>query len=362
MTRTTRTRSAAAALVMLAMLGLLPGCDRTPQLVPPDADSTTVGTDSFSVAVEEVRARWDSDGGADGSAAERTAELLVADLERRPGAEPADRVRALLDSLHLGAEVAGAGDVALVNLFALADPTATSWPRLVWRDRGAVRSQAVEGSGMRLAGLALGPPGRAAGDSSRQAAGLFMRIAGSGSQPLVFVWRRAPRETVWRLHQTLGPDSLGGTGSAEFVTPGRDSVALRSRTWSRTPGFDECPTCPHIHRNRTFRWGAEGFSTLSLATEDSPYATFVRFVQALSIPDLELAREQVAAPALVDSALARGFGVRRAPWRISPGAAADRGDELVFLRGPAEAWTVRFSRFGGSARISSIEPAQRAVE
>ena len=47
---------------------------------------------------------------------------------------------------------------------------------------------------------------------------------------------------------------------------------------------------------------------------------------------------------------------------LSGGAAADRGDELVFFRGPTEAWTVRFSRFWGPARISSIAPAGRAVE
>jgi hypothetical protein len=362
MSRAKRTRSAARALVLIVALGALPGCDRVPRLVPAEADSTAASTDSFSIAVDAVRERWDSDGGADGSAVERTAALLVADLERRPGVAPGERVRALLDSLHLGAEVAGEGDVALVNLFALSDATARSWPLLVWRDRAAVRSQAVEGSGMRLTDLALGPPGRAAADSSVQAAGLFARTAGSGTQPLVFVWRRAPRESVWRLHQTLGPDSLGGTGAAEFVTPGRDSVALRSRTWSRAPGFDECPTCPHLYRNHTFHWGAEGFSTADLATEDSPYATFVRFVQALTIPDLELAREQVTDDGLVDLAVERGFGERRAPWRIAPGSSAGRGDEIVFFRGPSEAWTIRFERSYAGARIAAIEPAQRSVE
>lgn len=363
MSRAARTRGAAATSWLLALaLGALAGCDRTPQLVPADADSTAAPADSFAVAVESVRERWDSDGGANGSAAEATAALLVADLERRPGADVATRARALLDSLHLGAEVAGDGDVALVNLFALADPTATSWPRLVWRDGEQVRSQAVEGSGMRLADLAMGPPGRAPGDSSAQAAALFARTAGSGAQPLVFVWRRAPRERSWRLHQTLGPDSLGGTGTAEFVAPGRDRVALRTRTWSRTPGFEECPTCPHLWRNRTFQWGPEGFSTLSLETEDSPYATFVRFVQALTIPDHELAREQVTVAALADSALAHGFGARRAPWRITPGADAERNDDLTFLRGPSEAWTVRFERAWGAWRIAGIVPAQRSVE
>lgn len=362
MRRATPVGSLLAALALTAALGALMGCDREPRLVPADADSVAAPSDSFALAADAARERWESDGGADGSAAEQTAALIVQDLERRPAASLAARTRSLLDSLHLGAEVAGEGEVALVNLFSLSDPTASSWPRLVWRDGAAVRSQAVEGSGMRLATLALGPPGRARGDSAQQVAGLFTRTAGSGTQPLVFVWRRAPGETVWRLHQTLGPDSLGGTGTAEFVTPGPDSVALRARTWSRTPGFDECPTCPHLFRRRTFRWGAEGFSTLDVVPEPSPYATFVRFVQALAIPDLELAREQVTDGQLVGFAREHGFGERRAPWRLAPGAAGERGDEMVFFRGPAEAWKVRFDRAQGEARIAAIEATQRSVE
>jgi hypothetical protein len=353
---------ATGVLAAMLALGSLPGCDREPRLVPPGADSTSATVDSFAIAVQAVRDRWDTEGGADGSAAERTSALLVADLQARPGARPAERARVLLDSLHLGAEVAGRGDVALVNLFALSDPTATSWPRLVWRDGDAVRSQAVEGSGMRLAALELGPPGRAPRDSAAQAAALFTRTSGSGSQPLVFVWRRAPRESVWRLHQTLGPDSLGGTGAAEFLAPGRDSVSLRSRTWSRTPGFEECPTCPHLYRTRTFRWGSEGFSTRDYSSEASPYATFVRFVQALSIPDLELAYEQVADPRLVEFARVNAFGERRAPWRIAPGTTDERSDVLTFLRGPTEAWTIRFERRSGTPRIVAIEAARQAVE
>jgi len=140
------------------------------------------------------------------------------------------------------------------------------------------------------------------------------------------------------------------------------SSATCSRTWSRTPGFEECPTCPHIYRNRTFRWGAEGFSTLGVVGEDAPYATFVRFVQALGIPDDELASEQVLDPGLVAFARQSGFGERRAPWRLAPGTVEDRGDQLVFFRGPSEAWTIRFQRYGGVARIAAIEPAQRSVE
>ena len=64
----------------------------------------------------------------------------------------------------------------------------------------------------------------------------------------------------------------------------------------------------------------------------------------------------------MDSALAMGFGARRAPWRIAPGTSADRSNDLTFYRGPTEAWTVRFERNWGAWRIAWIERAPRPVE
>ncbi|NOT34942.1 MAG: hypothetical protein HOP12_12330 [Candidatus Eisenbacteria bacterium] len=355
----------ACVLAIAVLCGSLAlGCDNRPRFVPPGGDSLGgAPVDSFSRTARAARERWEADGGADGAAARLTAALLAYDLELKPEFALAPRIRQLLDSLGFGVEVVEDDAVALVNMFPRSDPTATSWPRLVWRDSLRVRTQAVEGGGMRLSDLSLGPPSRPQSDTSAvQAAGLFLRSGPAGPQPIVFVWRRAPRAGVWRLYQTLGPDSLGGTGTASFVPSDGESPALASRTWSRTPGFEECASCAHLFRKYEFHWGIEGFSRASEATEPSPYATFVRLVQALSIPDDELAREQLGDPSLIDVARGLELGARRANWRMAPGAEGAPGDELVFYRGPNEAYRIRFMRSFGVYRVTSIDTTRRAIE
>ena len=75
--------------------------------------------------------------------------------------------------------------------------------------------------------------------------------------------------------QTLGPDSLGGVGTAEFVGQSDGGTGLEARTYRVTAGFDECPTCPHIYRTLRYEWGSEGFRKSSDETVNSPYYTFV---------------------------------------------------------------------------------------
>ena len=350
-------RAALAALVLLALV-LVAGCDRKPRLVPASADSTrATRRDTLAATVERVRNAWEQ-GAVDGSVANSTANLVLADLRLHPLLPLGVRARSFLDSLSLGAEVNGGDDLIVVNFFSLSDPSGGSWPHLFWRDTVTVRTQPVEGSGMRLGGVATRADTTGGG---MQAAGLFTRNATAGPQPLVFVWRRAPKARQWTLAQTLGPDSLGGIGTAHFVpTPG-DSGALVTRTWQRTPGFEECPSCPHVYVTRRFRWGREGFSTLSSQLEDAPYVSFVRLIQALMIPDLDVARDYVTDNTVFDSARAYGLGERHGAWRLAPG-----GDEvpsqMTFFRGPREAYRVTFARFGGRWRVSRIESTAHSIE
>jgi hypothetical protein len=343
---------------LLVALALTLGCDRKPHLVPASSDSTGVlRPDSIAAMADRVRGAWEQ-GAADGSVAASTASLLLADLRQHPLLPLGERARSFLDSLSLGAEVYGGDDLIVVNFFSMSDPSGGSWPHLFWRDTVTVRSQAVEGSGMRLAGVASRSDSTGGG---MQAAGLFNRSATAGPQPLVFVWRHGPKGRQWALSQTLGPDSLGGIGTAHFVATPGDSGALVSRTWQRNLGFEECPSCPHVYVTRRFRWGREGFSTISSQLEDAPYVAFVRLVQALTIPDQDAAREFVSDNSVLDSAKSYGLGERRGAWRLAPG-----GDEvpsqMTFFRGQHEAYRVTFARFGGKWRVSHIESTTHSIE
>ncbi len=344
-------------LIALVSLLAVTGCDRKPRLVPAPADSTAApAIDTTAAGVQKVRDAWEQ-GAADGSAARATAHLLQSDLKLHPTEPLEQRARGLLDSLSLGAEVDGHGEVAVVNFFALSDPSGGSWPYLFWRDSLAVRSQPVEGSGMRLGASAVRADTSGGG---RQAAALFTRSASAGPQPLVFVWRLAPRTKQWTLSQTLGPDSLGGVGTARFGAAG-DSAALVARTWQRTPGFEECPSCAHQYTVRRFRWGPEGFSTLDSRIEDSQYVAFVRFIQAFSVPDMDLARDVVADNSVFDAARQYAFAEKRGVWRQAPGG-EEIPDQMTFFRGAKEAYQVTFTRTGGRWKVLRIQPTGRNIE
>lgn len=335
-------------------------CDRSPRFVGETHDSTSVvSPDSFSIAVDGARAAWDSqDQRDDGSAARATARLVLTDLRMRDAAIDR-RARQLLDSLAFGAEIAGGSELAIVNLFASSDPDGGSWPYLFWRGDDGVRVQAVEGSGMRLVDASTRPGTGTA--PIPQAAALFTRAAGGGQRPLVFVWRRTSGAKDWSLFQTLGPDSMGGVGTAQFVTAGSDSAVLEARTWARTPGFEECPSCPHQYRTRRFAWNDRGLSTVSNELEDTPYVAFVRFVQALGAGDRELANERVVNGETIDAAQQLGLQEKRGIWRVAPGT-EEPGADMTFLRGTREAYRVRFTRDRGRWLIANIEATNRALE
>ena len=352
-----------AAVLLLLLPAIVAGCscDRTPRFVSEGHDSTAVmPPDSFVIAIDAARTSWEAPAErADGSAARATARIVLADLRMHDQPAIHRRTRQLLDSLSFGAEIAGGSELAIVNLFATSDPDGGSWPYLFWRGEDAVEVQAVEGSGMRLIDVATRPDGGAT--PVPQSAALFTRSAGGGQQPLVFVWRRAANARQWSLFQTLGPDSLGGVGTARFVTPGPDSAVLETRTWSRTPGFEECPSCPHLYRARRFRWNENGFSTVSNELDETPYVAFVRFIQALSVGDRDLARERAMSGEVVEAALQLGLGDRRGAWRVAPGV-EEPGADMTFLRGAREAYRVHFTRDRGQWVVTSVEATNRAIE
>ncbi|HYM81710.1 MAG TPA: hypothetical protein VEY91_09935 [Candidatus Limnocylindria bacterium] len=347
--------STTVALAALTCATLV-GCDRKPRFVPADADSIAVRSpDSIAFYVEDAREHWES---ADGAAAATLSARIVLDDLRLHDSQPLpQRSRNFLDSLGFAAEVVGESAIAAVNFFSRSDPSGGSWPYLYWRDEAGVHLQALEGSGLKLAGLTE----RRGSDRVPHAALLFTRGTPRGQQPVVFVWRQPAGIGGWKLIQSLGADSLGGVGTAEFVAPGANNVVLMARTYRNTPRFEECATCPHIYHVRRFHWTDDGLATFDEQIEDSPYRSFVQLIQALAVNDRELAATLVTDPSLLEAAIEYGWGESRGMWRMSPGT-DERAQEIVFFRGNQEAYRVQFSRQGSGWGIEGFQPTTRSIE
>ena len=353
-------RRAAVGLALLVWaLAVLAGCSRQPpRFVPPGADSSlAVKPDSFAVMVGMALEQWESQGGP--PAAQATARLVLDDLRRHPEGPLGDRARTFLDSCGFSAEVVGGADLIAVNFFSRSDPTGGAWPYLFWRDQESVRQQGVEGGGMRLFDVAA-RRGDEAGGEPAQVSAIFGRASSRGQQPVVIVWRRAPGSARWTLAQTLGPDSLGGVGVAEFV-PQSDGPGLEARTYRRTPGFDECATCPHIHHTLRFTWTRGGWDKISEEIAASPYYAFVQLTAALAVGDRDLALRMVADPAVLEAAERFELGRPKGLWRVAPGT-DDSAEEMTFFRGAREAYKVRFAPRDGQWMVTDLQPSQRSIE
>ncbi len=340
--------------MLLFSLATVAGCTRRPHLVPASADSTSAGQDSLAILSRMASERWEA--GQSEQAAALSARVVRSRFAAAPEGVWEDRARSLLDSLGIACEVAGSEHAAVVNLFSRSEAEGSSWPYFFWSEAGDVRQQLLEGRGMRLLDAAVRDfPGGMAGDSS-QLAVLWGRRAAAGQQPLLLTWRHA-RGGRWDLAQTLGPDSLGGTGSGQFV-----DKDLISKTFRATPSFDECATCPHVYHERHFRWEPQGFVRDDDRMVPSPYATFTSFVDALVAGDRSEAEKFVADPSLVefarryewhDPALGR--------WRAAPGTEAN-APEMVFFRGRSDAFHVTFQARGGGWVVLGFEATTRTVE
>ena len=344
-----------AGLLALTLGGLLAtSCDRKPRLVPPSADSLAIRSDSLGILSRMAGQMW-ADGRND-EAATVSARVLRMRLANVPQANWADFSRTLLDSLGVAAEVAGQGPVLAVNQFSRIEQGRT-WPYLFWREGRDVRVQVIEGRGMQLVdATARTFTGDQAGDSS-QVAVLWARKAGLGEQPLLVTWRHAAGGR-WDLGQTLGPDSLGGTGNGHF----RDST-LVTQTWRATPYFDEnCSSCPHVMHERTFRWGAQGFERVDDRVLTTPYTVFTELIIALVNGDNETALRRLADPSLV--AFARRLDWHdpaRGRWRAEP-STDPRATSIVFFRGRADAYRVTFQSRGEEWVVLGFEAVNRSAE
>jgi hypothetical protein len=348
----------AAALALVACALATAGCGQRTRIEgAPPADSTrAVPPDSARRLLRDAQSSWEDPDAGEG-AARASATALLADLRARHPEEWEARSRTLLDSLAIGAEVAGTPGMVAVNFFSRADPDGGSWPWLYWNDGKQTHSQAIEGTGLHL----LSMVSRRGVGSAAGLAILFGRRAGGGQQPLAMAWGHPKPEAPWSLAQTLGPDSLGGTGTAEFQAVSDSAADVVARTYTVTRGFDECAMCPHIYRTRRFHWGAAGFARIEELPVVSPYSTFVEFVQALAAGDLDAAARRVADSSLLDRARKLEWNRGKGLWRVAP-ETDETAQQMVFFRGKDEAYRVEFAPRGTDWVITAFEPTTRTIE
>ena len=347
------------------LAGMTGGCVQKPKYQPLPVDSTsTVPVDSLAIIVRSAQDAWDAEGEGENASA-MSARLLLNDLVLRSRIEPTlsweERARTLLDSLGFGGEVASDRCVMVVNFFSRSNPDQGSWPWLFWCGENTILSEPLDARGFKLVALAgrglWGDPPTPPGPPT--AAVLFGRRTAGGQQLLLTAWDLAGPNA--NLTQTLGPDSLGGVGRGEFDTIEDATIRLTTHTWRPTPGFTECATCPHIWQVRRFLWEPYGFERISQEVKPSPYTTFVRFAQALAEDDRDRARDLVVDKEWVDTARRLGWTQQGGVWRVAPGT-EETSEEMVFFRGPREAYRVTFEQRGGEWLISGFRATTTSVE
>ncbi|HET7225693.1 MAG TPA: hypothetical protein VFK69_08235 [Candidatus Eisenbacteria bacterium] len=355
----------ALSLALAGMLSLaLAGCHRKPDIIPGSSSDSTqaLGADSGAVELKTLADRWETpDQAAD--AARLTGEAVLQDLRAHALAEPElvwqDRARELLDSLGIGAELASARCVMAANFFSRGNPDGGSWAWAYWCGRDGIQGQAIQGGGMTLLAAAgrglFGQPPVPPGAPG--VAVLFGRRGITGALPLLYVFK--PRDRGLELTQTLGPDSLGGSGTGTFEAHG-DTVQLVTRTFRPTPHFDECPACPHVTRVHRFAWLPGGFARVSDVTVPTPYASFVELIAALASGNRDAAMAHVTDPTLVDAAQRAMWDQPHGTWRVAPQTDASATD-IVFYRGAKDAWRVHFTQRDNQWVMTAFEPTERGA-
>lgn len=352
----TRTLALLAGLALAALFAWpLTGCDRTPRLVPASADSVAdVPDDPYEVMMKNAVRQWE--GGDYDAAADVTARLLRVDLRGRESGTWARRATSLLDSMNVGAEIASAECAIVVNLFARANPTGASWPYVFWCSADTVRQQPVQGKGLRLLKFAArdvnGEP------DARGLAVLFGQGDRGGVKPTLMVY--GAEGNGWTLTQTLGPDSLGGTGEGEFDRVD-GAIELHTTTYETARGFLECSSCPHVFTEQRFRWEGQRFAKVEERQRLTPYATFVRLIQALRASDYVSAMALVTDRIVVETAVYFGWGRGNLTWRVAPGT-EEMEREMVFFHGQGDAYRVWFERRGEAWAVASIDTTRRTLD
>ncbi len=178
--------------------------------------------------------------------------------------------------------------------------------------------------------------------------------------------RLDPGANFWDLVQFEGSGlDLGGVGEAAWTDLNTDGIP-ELVTWIRTDNdslFTECPECPRLVTETTYIRRRGGFEPLEQRIVPTPYATFSLFVHLLVQGQRQGAARLLVAPARVDSALALGWGKRRArgAWRLESGEPNERWPGWLIFRFDsgtrARRYLVRFQSQGARWLIESWQDA-----
>jgi hypothetical protein len=186
------------------------------------------------------------------------------------------------------------------------------------------------------------------------------RRSPAGQQPAAWLFR-VPQADSTSLVWPEGSWGLSGVGSAEvnivrLKAGGAPRIAV-TRAVLPNPLFDECPSCPHLEGDLTYRIEGPALVIEKRRAQATPYAAFVHFIEALSAGDSDGAFINAASADVVSQG--RSLGLDHLPhggrWRIAPGSSATSIDQ-IYLRGDEGAVRVLSAPGDSGFVITSISP------
>ena len=187
-----------------------------------------------------------------------------------------------------------------------------------------------------------------------------LRKSPAGPQPAAWLFRVPASDST----AVLDPESswgLSGVGSPDVeIVRAQGKAAPRvavSRAVLPNPLFDECASCPHLQGDLTYRIDGAALVVESRHPQDSPYAAFVHFVEALAANDEHGLFAYAANADVVSQARALGLDRRASSgrWRIAPGSSASSLDQ-IYLHGEDGAYRVLTAPGDSGYVITSISP------
>jgi hypothetical protein len=185
-----------------------------------------------------------------------------------------------------------------------------------------------------------------------------LRRSPAGPQPAAWLFR-VPTSDSTAVLEPEGNWGLSGVGSPDVeivrVTGQRAPRIAVTRAVLPNPMFDECASCPHLQGDLTYRVEGAALVIETRKPQDTPYASFVHFIESLASGDEHGVFAYAANPDVVSQARALGLDKRASAgrWRIAPGSTASSLDQ-IYLHGEDGAYRVLAAPGDSGFVITSI--------
>lgn len=184
------------------------------------------------------------------------------------------------------------------------------------------------------------------------------RRSPAGPQPAAWLFRVPTSDSTATLlpEGTWGLSGVGSPDVAIVRVPGKTAPRVAvSRAVLPNPLFDECASCPHLQGDLTYRIDGAALVVESRKQQDTPYASFVHFIEALASGDEHGMFAYAANADVVSQARALGLDRRASGgrWRIAPGSEAAALDQ-IYLHGEDGAYRVLTAPGDSGFVITSI--------